>query len=55
MDNYFVENLNNVSFDTLLNFAMEAVMLFFILSLLISFISWAFWLLVRTFRDISKR
>lgn len=52
MDDFFMENLCYLSFDDLLSLFIQGVGAVVILALLISFISWAFWFLVRTFRHI---
>ena len=54
MDEFFMDNLQNVTFIDFLSLVCEIVICGLLLVLFVSFVSWAFWYMVRTFRNIVK-
>lgn len=54
MDEYFISTFYSMSFSDMLNMFTDLVALSILLFLLISFVSWAFWYMVRMFRHITR-
>ena len=54
MDEFFMENLQNTSFADILQLTCEMIIYGLLLALFVSFLSWAFWFVVRTFRNIIR-